>query len=192
MNKTDYFPLLSGHLSLDLVNTEVIRWGTRHDLLVSKDELLLWIHTMEENGCLYSHQITKDIDIHAEAILQTAYELRSFLRKGFEAIIDEKAIDSHWVRQLEYLMGQAPLSYKLIENHLLPIPIGNPEKAFSSLLAFDALQLLVEEKYKAFRRCSNPECVLLFLDVSGRRKWCSMKICGNRAKVARHNKERKK
>ncbi|WP_425203523.1 CGNR zinc finger domain-containing protein [Priestia megaterium] len=27
--------------------------------------------------------------------------------------------------------------------------------------------------------------MLLFIDLTGRRKWCSMKICGNRKKVAR-------
>ncbi|HDR6823126.1 TPA: CGNR zinc finger domain-containing protein, partial [Bacillus thuringiensis] len=30
-----------------------------------------------------------------------------------------------------------------------------------------------------------PDCVLLFIDKSGKRKWCSMKICGNRKKVAK-------
>ena len=38
------------------------------------------------------------------------------------------------------------------------------------------------------RRCANPNCVLLFLDVSksGRRRWCDMATCGNRAKSAAH------
>ncbi|MGX6988867.1 CGNR zinc finger domain-containing protein [Leuconostoc fallax] len=30
---------------------------------------------------------------------------------------------------------------------------------------------------------ANPKCVLLFVDESGRRKWCSIQICGNRHKV---------
>src|SRR4029450_5586490 len=39
------------------------------------------------------------------------------------------------------------------------------------------------------RRCAGPTCVLLFLDVSksGRRRWCDMAVCGNRAKVAAHH-----
>ena len=38
------------------------------------------------------------------------------------------------------------------------------------------------------RRCANPACVLLFLDISksGRRRWCDMATCGNRAKAAAH------
>jgi predicted RNA-binding Zn ribbon-like protein len=39
------------------------------------------------------------------------------------------------------------------------------------------------------RRCAAPECVLLYLDVSkgGRRRWCDMATCGNRAKAATHH-----
>ncbi|MEU8133994.1 CGNR zinc finger domain-containing protein [Streptodolium elevatio] len=38
------------------------------------------------------------------------------------------------------------------------------------------------------RRCANPECTLWFHDVSrnGRRRWCSMTGCGNRAKARAH------
>ena len=38
------------------------------------------------------------------------------------------------------------------------------------------------------RRCANPECGWLFLDDSraGKRRWCSMLACGNRAKARRH------
>ena len=38
------------------------------------------------------------------------------------------------------------------------------------------------------RQCDGPTCTLWFRDVSrtNRRRWCSMAICGNRAKVAAH------
>lgn len=38
------------------------------------------------------------------------------------------------------------------------------------------------------KRCANPECGWLFLDDSraGKRRWCSMLSCGNRAKARRH------
>lgn len=191
MTQTDYFPLLSGWLSLDLVNTEVVRWGTRHDLLLSKNEMLRWIQTMEDNHFLLSQQISQDVHAELDEILQAAFKIRDLLRRGFETIIDTKEMNRELIRELEYMVKQAPFSYKLNEARLIPFPVGTPAQAFSSLIAFDALQLLTEERYRALRRCANPECVLLFLDLSGRRKWCSMKICGNRAKVARHNQERK-
>jgi len=37
-------------------------------------------------------------------------------------------------------------------------------------------------------RCQNPACVLWFFDTTrnGTRRWCSMAVCGNRAKARRH------
>ena len=38
------------------------------------------------------------------------------------------------------------------------------------------------------KKCESPTCVLHFLDTTrgGRRRWCSMAVCGNRAKQAAH------
>lgn len=38
----------------------------------------------------------------------------------------------------------------------------------------------------AIRQCGHPDCVLYFFDPTGRRRWCSMAGCGNRAKAKRH------
>jgi predicted RNA-binding Zn ribbon-like protein len=37
------------------------------------------------------------------------------------------------------------------------------------------------------RECQSPDCVLYFFDATGRRRWCSMAGCGNRAKARRHH-----
>ncbi len=34
--------------------------------------------------------------------------------------------------------------------------------------------------------CPGSGCGWVFVNPSGRRKWCSMDVCGNRAKVAAH------
>jgi predicted RNA-binding Zn ribbon-like protein len=35
------------------------------------------------------------------------------------------------------------------------------------------------------RRCPGRDCGWLFLDASGRRRWCSMTTCGSREKMRR-------
>lgn len=59
-------------------------------------------------------------------------------------------------------------------------------------IALAAAQLLVAADPNRVRRCASKRCGLWFLDSSknGRRRWCSMARCGNRAKVARHYKKR--
>ena len=39
---------------------------------------------------------------------------------------------------------------------------------------------------KGVGRCPGPGCGWLFLDPSGRRRWCIMAVCGNRAKARAH------
>jgi predicted RNA-binding Zn ribbon-like protein len=48
--------------------------------------------------------------------------------------------------------------------------------------------LVCEKDFTLVRKCEGPTCTLWFLDVSKAhvRRWCSMAVCGNRAKAAAH------
>lgn len=189
MIQNQEFPLVSGHLSLDLVNTEVVRRGIRYDLLVTSQDLVRWIHTMEQVGSLVPPVLPKGYS--STEALEVLREVRDVLRKEFERIADGNKPKASWRKYLEKLVERAPLSYKIVNNSLIPIPVGRPAEALASLVALDSLHLLATGDLLTLRRCANPDCVLLFIDASGRRKWCSMKICGNRTKVARHLAKRR-
>lgn len=55
-------------------------------------------------------------------------------------------------------------------------------------VARDAAELLVGQDPARIRLCAGPACERLFVDRSkaGRRRWCQMQTCGNRAKARRH------
>ena len=55
-------------------------------------------------------------------------------------------------------------------------------------LASAALDLLTSGELNKLSACSNPECRWLFLDGSKNkaRRWCDMKLCGNRIKARRY------
>jgi predicted RNA-binding Zn ribbon-like protein len=61
--------------------------------------------------------------------------------------------------------------------------------AVTSLLAMLSIEALFTLPRDRLRSC--PRCGWLFLDTSrgGQRRWCSMRVCGNREKLSRH-KER--
>lgn len=54
-------------------------------------------------------------------------------------------------------------------------------------IAADAIQLLGSDSLDRVKECEHSRCGMLFADNSNgmKRQWCSMKECGNRAKVAR-------
>jgi predicted RNA-binding Zn ribbon-like protein len=57
-------------------------------------------------------------------------------------------------------------------------------------IARSMAQLVCEDDFSYVKACEGPACTLLFIDrTHGRAKrWCSMAICGNRAKQAAHRK----
>lgn len=57
-------------------------------------------------------------------------------------------------------------------------------------LAREAVDLLGGSDASRIRQCQSPTCTIPFVDDSrkGDRRWCSMRACGNRAKVAEHRK----
>ena len=59
-----------------------------------------------------------------------------------------------------------------------------------SEIARDAIQLLGSPSRTRIKRCARPDCTLLFVDESrsGRRRWCSMLACGNRAKTVSYRR----
>ena len=53
-------------------------------------------------------------------------------------------------------------------------------------VAIDAVTLLANpDRLDRVRHCPGHDCGWLFLDLSGRRRWCSMETCGSRAKMRR-------
>ena len=56
-----------------------------------------------------------------------------------------------------------------------------------------AADLLVSEDIRRVKKCADPTCGWLFLDISRNRsrRWCDMADCGNRAKAGRFYKKKK-
>lgn len=184
------FPLISNNLPLDLVNTEVVSYGKRHNLIKSKEDLLEWLRLMGK-GTPFFNQLTlkKAQDELTTVMVEKILELRSALRENFEKIADGEEPGESFITFLEKKIESAPFTYKILDGKLARIPIGKIDDAIISLIAYEGLSLIYTKKIELMKRCANEECVLLFLDNTGRRKWCSMKICGNREKVSRHLKK---
>ena len=72
-------------------------------------------------------------------------------------------------------------------------PRRDVEAAILGPITLSALSLLMEKDLSRTKRCEGKECGWLFLDATKNksRRWCEMRVCGNRAKV-RAARQRKK
>jgi predicted RNA-binding Zn ribbon-like protein len=69
-----------------------------------------------------------------------------------------------------------------------PAPAARTPRDVLAMIAADAADLLGTDLRERLRICPGPGCRGRFLDDSpaGRRRWCSMAVCGNRNKAAAH------
>lgn len=181
--KESKFPLICGHLSIDLVNTELVRRGNRLDLLPTETDIYDWLYAVQTQIPFWTN-FSQDIEQHLPAIKKSLISMRNELRLHFESIAEQHIIPTSLIHYLETFIEQAPFTYKLQNGQLTRIPLGTLPSMLQAIIAFDALTLIANGQMQLLKRCANSDCVLLFIDEGGRRKWCSMKICGNRKKVA--------
>ena len=125
--------------------------------------------------------------------LELAVRLQAAIRSVSDAIIDRRPVPD---RDLEVLNELA--AYPCMVPHLLPGPTrawvaiqGVP--SLLSSIARDAIDVFGGPRGARLKRCEGSRCSLLYVDTSrsGRRRWCSMDRCGNRAKVAAHRRRKK-
>ena len=66
----------------------------------------------------------------------------------------------------------------------------SPEQVLAPLAEATA-KLIAQEDFSLVKHCEHKDCVLWFYDKTKahKRRWCSMKVCGNRHKVMKFRKK---
>lgn len=77
--------------------------------------------------------------------------------------------------------------------HLIRSRRWSSPEALLLPIAETMAQLICEEDFSYVKACEGPACTLVFVDRTRghARRWCSMSLCGNRAKQAAHRLRRK-
>lgn len=188
------FQLIAGHPALDLVNT--LDWRFRDDgpeeLLAGYDDLLRFA---AESQLLTPKQIRQIVRASTEPAsadaLVACRELREAAAEIFYAAVDARTPPVSQIKIIESCFHQAREHQRLAwsESHLvwewLPSE-PSPDLPFW-ILSISTARLLLSNDMSLLRACEKPDCRWLFLDTSKNRtrRWCDMKICGNRMKARR-------
>lgn len=129
---------------------------------------------------------------------ERALELRETLHRLFDAEAQDKTPGARDLETLNQALAAAPARTTLRrERGAYGWDVDAKAGTALALLApilWSAGDLLAGARLGRVRRCANPECGWIFLDDSraGKRRWCSMQSCGNRAKARRHYHKVKK
>lgn len=183
---TAAFLFLAGDRALDLVNTDLVLKGERVDTLRGDGDAAAW---------LKAAGLAAPSDARGLAV--KARRLRDAIRSIAMASIEERAPAVASVALLNEALARPAAAHVLARKRGSLVARIEPlrDDAAASLypIAIAAMRLFTERDPRLLKKCANPHCVLLFYDAtkSHTRRWCSMGLCGNRAKVAEFARRRR-
>jgi predicted RNA-binding Zn ribbon-like protein len=188
------FIKIGGEIAVDFANTAVPEGGEAGRFRSWRD----LVDFLELRGAVSRGEGTAlramgERDARAcAAAFEQALELRAVIGVVLAALAGRRPLQAGWVdavnRALALGVGSTRLGRQGRGWRLDFAPVlDEPFRALAPI-ARSIADLIAQGPGARIRKCANPRCVLYFRDASrtGRRRWCSMAVCGNRMKVAAH------
>jgi predicted RNA-binding Zn ribbon-like protein len=199
MFETEKFSLIANNLFLDFVNTQKMRDGRPFETLQTFADFLAWTVAVE----LLETGQAKDLfekwggkNTTGEFLRKTV-KFRDILRETAANIASGNEISTPAISAInEELKKESGFTeLEKSENGFekrFRFDLSEPSKLLQPV-AGSAADFLCYANFALLRKCESPSCVLYFYDTTRnhRRRWCSMKACGNQAKAAAFYRRKK-
>ena len=209
MKQHSQFVFDAGALALDLLNTWRFNADQSLDLLQSPEDIVTWLAAVGLPAGAYSPELSSRPP-NRRILLDEALWLRRDILLIVQSLVDEELPPPYTVHALNRILTESGTSFRLdsliitseeeqsegMQDQL----VLNAHECASSVLgvlqpiALSAARIVTEANPTRIRQCAAENCMYWFLDTSksGRRRWCSMSRCGNRAKAAKHYRQQSK
>jgi predicted RNA-binding Zn ribbon-like protein len=181
-SSTVNFVRVGGRLVIDLLNTVGARDGARVELLDDPEDLPVWADVA---GVPYA----RDIGIRSDTDLEELREFREVLREGLQRWRDGDPASPELIARLNRELARDPrhVSLRMHDGALATemVSTGDPLDRLYADVAASLAMMLGRDDRSRYRACANETCPFTFYDDSkpGTRRWCSMELCGGRAKA---------
>jgi predicted RNA-binding Zn ribbon-like protein len=186
----DHTHELSLEDTFDFLNTIELENGFLAERLVTFEDAAAWLL---ERGIVHGDRLAHERISGADAdkALARIRSVRGALREVSDAVVHRRTADRAALAEvnralagrerIELVQGDDGLSVG--HSH-----VGDPIDDALSRLAEPLVDEVQAGNADRIRVCDNETCRWIFYDESraGRRRWCDMASCGNRAKAARH------
>ena len=195
---TPPFVFVGERLWLDFINTDDVRRGTRVDVLRDFEQLIRWLEATsvldgERAGGI--RRRAQQQPAGATASLADARRIRASLRALAErgALAAEVRVNA--LGEINRVLGRSAGTRRVearADGSFVRsfVPVGDAFAGLMIPVVESAADALVTGELVRVRRCADVRCLHVFFDgtKNGRRRWCDMATCGNRAKAARHRR----
>jgi predicted RNA-binding Zn ribbon-like protein len=179
-----------GRPAVDFVNTHRERWRRRVETLVTPDDLATWL----VRAGVMDHPAAV-----SRKVLGQAVDLREAIDALLVGAIDGTPAPSEAITLIDDWLVFAGVRPQLVrDDDGAPLlteraAADSPRRALGTI-ALDAATMLGTDQRARIRICASETCSGRFFDRSpaGRRRWCSMRTCGNEAKARRHRERQRR
>jgi predicted RNA-binding Zn ribbon-like protein len=179
-----------GRPAVDFVNTRRERWRRGVETLVTPEDLATWLvraGVMDASASVTQKVLAQAVDLREaiDTLLVGAIDGTPVASTEAITLIDDWLVFAGVRPQLVGGEDGAPL---LTER----AAADSPRRALGTI-ALDAATMLGTDQRSRIRICASETCSARFFDRSpaGRRRWCSMRTCGNEAKARRHRQRQR-
>ncbi|HEX4684393.1 MAG TPA: CGNR zinc finger domain-containing protein [Gemmatimonadaceae bacterium] len=193
------FVFVGERLWLDFVNCE---FGIRRfDALRDFDTLVRWLEqalVLDAERAAGIRRRAQQQPAGASAALVDARRVRGALRALAERGPLSDRVRVEGLGEINRVLGRSAGTRRV---ELRPdgtfirtfVPVGDAFAGLVIPVVESAADALILGELPRVRRCADPRCQRVFYDntKNGRRRWCDMATCGNRAKAARHREKLK-
>ena len=193
------FVFVGERLWLDFVNCE---YGVRRfDALRDFETMVRWLEAaaildVERAGGI--RRRAQQQPAGAAAALVDARRVRAALRSLAERGPASERVRSEGLAEINRVLGRSAGTRRVdvrADGSFIRsfVPVGDAFAGLVIPVVESAADALILGELGRVRRCADPRCQRVFFDntKNGRRRWCDMATCGNRAKAARHREKLK-
>ena len=188
------FDFSSGAICLDFSNTWENRSDPNADKLSAYEDLLEWVAQgglvdVEEKNRFF--RLAGRQPRSAEREFKRARVLRETLFRIFSAAAGGRTPDESDIDGFNRALAKVPRRILGLGGECCcwewPREVPGLDQVVWPVI-LSAADLMTSKDISRVRECAAPDCSWLFFDTSrgGRRKWCDMGTCGNRAKARRY------
>ena len=171
--------------AMDFLNSTAAPWGAQIEWISSGQDLVQW---MQGAGLLQAAAVAGLADTPEAKLNEVAAKARE-LREAFRLQMPHPS--EEFLDDISGIMSRGSWRFQLKsgeEPEPVLVPIIERAEDLLPILARAITSFVCLSKPARRRHCGGPTCSLWFYDTSknNRRRWCSMAVCGNRAKAAAH------
>lgn len=193
------FTFLGERLWLDFINTEDSRRGARYDAIQDFEALVRWLELaglLDAERAAGLRRRAEQQPSGAAAALVEARRVRSALRTLAERGAASLPVRQTTLQEINRVLGRS-VGTRRIEVRQDGtfsrsfVPVGDAFAGLMIPIVEAAADSLIQGELVRIRRCGDARCPRVFFDTTknGKRRWCDMTTCGNRAKAARHRRK---